>query len=399
VAFKPTNRQSEILETGKVDVAFLSSIDEIVEDARNGRMFILVDDEDRENEGDLVIPAQFATPEAINFMARFGRGLICLSMTRERCETLGLKLMSADNASRHQTAFTVSIEAREGISTGISAADRARTIQVAIDPSKSARDIVSPGHVFPLVARDGGTLVRAGHTEAAVDIARMAGLIPAGVICEIMNDDGTMARLPDLVKFAQLHGLKVATIADLIAFRRKHDRIVDRVLETSFESEFGGTWKMIVYVNRAAYAEHIALVKGDVDGGDPTLVRMHALNVLDDVLGDRTIGRAGTLQSAMRTIGEAGRGVVVLLREPRATSLSDRVRARLGDSGATAQLPKTREASPTGELRDYGIGAQILLDLGVRDMILLSNARRAIVGVEGYGLNVVGHKAIDVRTR
>ncbi len=399
MAFKPTNRQSEILETGKVDVAFLSSIDEIVEDARNGRMFILVDDEDRENEGDLVIPAQFATPEAINFMARFGRGLICLSMTRERCETLGLKLMSADNASRHQTAFTVSIEAREGISTGISAADRARTIQVAIDPSKSARDIVSPGHVFPLVARDGGTLVRAGHTEAAVDIARMAGLIPAGVICEIMNDDGTMARLPDLVKFAQLHGLKVATIADLIAFRRKHDRIVDRVLETSFESEFGGTWKMIVYVNRAAYAEHIALVKGDVDGGDPTLVRMHALNVLDDVLGDRTIGRAGTLQSAMRTIGEAGRGVVVLLREPRATSLSDRVRARLGDSGATAQLPKTREASPTGELRDYGIGAQILLDLGVRDMILLSNARRAIVGVEGYGLNVVGHKAIDVRTR
>ncbi len=399
MAFKPTNRQSEILETGKVDVAFLSSIDEIVEDARNGRMFILVDDEDRENEGDLVIPAQFATPEAINFMAKHGRGLICLSMTRERCETLDLKLMSSENASRHQTAFTVSIEARDGISTGISAADRARTIQVAIDPSKGARDIVSPGHVFPLVARDGGTLVRAGHTEAAVDIARMAGLIPAGVICEIMNDDGTMARLPDLVKFAQLHGLKVATIADLIAFRRKHDRIVERVQETAFDSEFGGGWKMCVYVNRAAYAEHIALVKGDVGGSDPVLVRMHALNVLDDVLGDRTAGRAGTLQAAMRTIGEAGRGVVVLLREPRATSLSDRVRARLGDASPAAQLTRTRESPPTGELRDYGIGAQILLDLGVRDMILLSNARRAIVGLEGYGLNVVGHKGIDVRTR
>ncbi len=393
MAFKPTNRQTEILETGKVDVAFLSSIDEIVEDARNGRMFILVDDEDRENEGDLVIPAQFATPEAVNFMARYGRGLICLSMTRERVETLGLKLMSADNASRHQTAFTVSIEARDGISTGISAADRARTIQVAIDPGKGARDIVSPGHVFPLVARDGGTLVRAGHTEAAVDIARMAGLIPAGVICEIMNDDGTMARLPDLVQFAQLHGLKVATIADLIAFRRKNDRIIERVQETTFESEHGGTWRMLVYVNRAAYAEHIALVKGDISKSDPVLVRMHALNVLDDVLGDRTLGRAGTLQSAMRAIGEAGRGVVVLLREPRATSLSDRVRARLGDAAAK---PKTGGA---GELRDYGIGAQILLDLGVRDMILISNSRRSIVGLEGYGLDIVGHKSIDVRTR
>jgi 3,4-dihydroxy 2-butanone 4-phosphate synthase/GTP cyclohydrolase II len=398
VAFKPTNRQTEILETGKVDVAFLSSIDEIVEDARNGRMFILVDDEDRENEGDLVIPAQFATPEAVNFMARYGRGLICLSMTRERVETLGLKLMSADNASRHQTAFTVSIEARDGISTGISAADRARTIQVAIDPGKGARDIVSPGHVFPLVARDGGTLVRAGHTEAAVDIARMAGLIPAGVICEIMNDDGTMARLPDLVRFAQLHGLKVATIADLIAFRRKNDRIVERVQETSFESEHGGTWRMLVYVNRAAYAEHIALVKGDISTADPVLVRMHALNVLDDVLGDRTLGRAGTLQASMRAIGEAGRGVVVLLREPRATSLSDRVQARLGAAAAKPSAAGAKAAGP-GELRDYGIGAQILLDLGVRDMILLSNSRRSIVGLEGYGLDIVGHKSIDVRTR
>jgi 3,4-dihydroxy 2-butanone 4-phosphate synthase/GTP cyclohydrolase II len=380
----------EILATGQTEVAFLSSIDEIVEDARNGRMFILVDDENRENEGDLVIPAQFATPEAINFMAKYGRGLICLSMTRERCETLGLKLMSADNASRHQTAFTVSIEARDGISTGISAHDRARTVQVAIDPGKGARDIVSPGHIFPLVARDGGTLVRAGHTEAAVDIARMAGLLPAGVICEIMNDDGTMARLPDLVKFAQFHGLKVATIADLIAFRRKNDRIVDRVEETTFESEHGGTWRMLVYVNRAAYAEHIALVKGDLATPEPVLVRMHALNVLDDVLGDQTLQRAGTLQASMRAIAAAGRGALVLLREPRATSLSDRVRARLGK-------PTKSDARP--ELRDYGVGAQILLDLGIKDMVLLSNARRSVVGLEGYGLNIVGHKSIDVRVR
>jgi 3,4-dihydroxy 2-butanone 4-phosphate synthase/GTP cyclohydrolase II len=378
------------LATGQTEVAFLSSIDEIVEDARNGRMFILVDDENRENEGDLVIPAQFATPEAINFMAKYGRGLICLSMTRERCETLDLKLMSADNASRHQTAFTVSIEARDGISTGISAHDRARTVQVAIDPGKGARDIVSPGHIFPLVARDGGTLVRAGHTEAAVDIARMAGLLPAGVICEIMNDDGTMARLPDLVKFAQFHGLKVATIADLIAFRRKNDRIVDRVEETTFESEHGGTWRMLVYVNRAAYAEHIALVKGDLATPEPVLVRMHALNVLDDVLGDQTLQRAGTLQASMRAIAAAGRGALVLLREPRATSLSDRVRARLGK-------PTKSDARP--ELRDYGVGAQILLDLGIKDMVLLSNARRSVVGLEGYGLNIVGHKSIDVRVR
>ena len=341
------------MSTGQTEVAFLSSIDEIVEDARNGRMFILVDDENRENEGDLVIPAQFATPEAINFMAKHGRGLICLSMTRARCETLGLRLMSADNASRHQTAFTVSIEARDGISTGISAHDRARTVQVAIDPAKDQRDIVSPGHIFPLVARDGGTLVRAGHTEAAVDIARMAGLIPAGVICEIMNDDGTMARLPDLVKFAQYHGLKVATIADLIAFRRKNDRIVDRVHESAFESEHGGTWRMLVYVNRAAYAEHIALVKGDISTPEPVLVRMHALSVLDDVLGDQTLQRAGTLQASMRTIAAAGRGALVLLREPRATSLSDRVRARVGSEKNERRQAIGRRAG-TARLRRGG---------------------------------------------
>lgn len=365
---------------------YLSSIEEIIEEARNGRMFILVDDEDRENEGDLVIPAQMATPDAINFMAKHGRGLICLSLTRERVEQLGLPLMSQSNASRHQTAFTVSIEAREGVTTGISASDRARTVATAIDPAKGRTDIVTPGHVFPLVARDGGVLVRAGHTEAAVDIARLAGLNPSGVICEIMNDDGTMARLPDLVRFAQEHNLKIATIADLIAYRRRHDKIVRREVETDFNSRYGGAWRMHVYVNTAAYAEHIALVKGDVASGAPVMVRVHALNLLDDVLGDADSAHAGELHAAMRRIGDEGRGVVLLLREPLPTSLSDRVRARIDPEG------NGRKAT----LRDYGVGAQILLDLGVRDMVLLSNRQKTIVGLEGYGLQIVDQQPIDV---
>ena len=362
----------------------LSTIEEVIEEARNGRMFILIDDEDRENEGDLVIPAQMCTPDAINFMARFGRGLICLALTRERVERLGLPLMARQNATRHQTAFTVSIEAREGVTTGISASDRAHTIAVAIDASKGRDDIVTPGHVFPLVARDGGVLVRAGHTEAAVDIARHAGLIPAGVICEIMNDDGTMARLPDLVKFAQYHGLKIATIADLIGHRRRTESIVRRSLETTLNSAHGGQFRMIVYVNKASYAEHIALVRGDLSAPGPVLVRMHALNVLDDVLGDRATGKAGELQAAMRLIGERGRGVLVLIREPAPTSLSDRVRARLG----------LGEPDGGGELRDYGIGAQILVDLGVTDMVLLTNSKRTIVGLDGYGLTLAGTQPI-----
>ncbi|MGH6932515.1 MAG: 3,4-dihydroxy-2-butanone-4-phosphate synthase [Dongiaceae bacterium] len=373
-------------ETWRVTFAELvSPTQDIVEEARNGRMFVLVDDEGRENEGDLVIPAQMATPQAINFMARFGRGLICLALTRERVEQLHLPLMSAQNATRHQTAFTVAIEAREGVTTGISAPDRARTIAVAIDPTKGSADIVTPGHVFPLSARDGGVLVRTGHTEAAVDIARLAGLNPSGVICEIMNDDGSMARRDDLIAFAQRHGLKIGTIADLIAYRRRHDRIVERSIETTFESRYGGEFRMAVYVNRVAYAEHIALVKGDLTLPGPVLVRMHALNVLDDVLGDRRGGRDEVLHTAMRAIAAEGRGVVVLIREPLPTSLSDRVRAR-----ETA----SQVASP--ELRDYGVGAQILLDLGVRDMILLSNTKRTIVGLEGYGLKVVGQRAIPI---
>ena len=361
---------------------YLSSIEEIIAEARDGRMFILVDDEDRENEGDLVIPAEMATADEVNFMARFGRGLICLALTGERIRQLGLRLMNADNGTRMQTAFTVSIEAREGVTTGISAADRATTIQAAIDPANGPGDIVSPGHVFPLQARDGGVLVRAGHTEAAVDIARLAGLNPSGVICEIMNDDGTMARLPDLVTFAQFHGLKIATIADLIAYRRRHDKLVRRELEAPFHSAWGGDWRMLVYVNTLAYAEHIVLVKGDLSGEVPVMVRVHAVNILDDVLGDSGSGKAGQLHTAMEMIAAHGRGAVVLIREPRPTSLSDRVKASLeGDRERVA-------------LRDYGVGAQILLDLGIAKMILLSNTKKPIVALEGFGLEVVEWRPI-----
>ena len=361
----------------------VSPIDEIIDEARNGRMFILVDDESRENEGDLIIPAQMATPDAINFMARYGRGLICLALTEERIEELGLPLMTRKNESRNQTAFTTSIEAREGITTGISAPDRARTVATAIDPSKGADDIATPGHIFPLMAREGGVLVRAGHTEAAVDVARLAGLNPAGVICEIMNDDGTMARRDDLIAFAQRHGLKIATIADLISYRRHHDSLVERRFQGKFESRFGGAFNFALYVNTINYAEHIALWKGDLSEGEAIPVRMHAINVMDDVLGDRASGKAGELQQAMQMIGEEGQGVVVLIREPSADALSSALQSRFGD-----------ESKPAGELRDYGVGAQILLDLGVRDMILLSNTKRTIIGLEGYGLKVVGQRPI-----
>jgi 3,4-dihydroxy 2-butanone 4-phosphate synthase/GTP cyclohydrolase II len=361
-----------------------SAIDEIIEDARNGRMFILVDDANRENEGDLVIPAQMATPDAINFMARFGRGLICLALTRKRVAELRLPLMAQRNMSRHETAFTVSIEARHGVTTGISASDRARTIAVAIDPGRASEDLASPGHVFPLEARDGGVLVRAGHTEAAVDIARLAGLNPSGVICEIMNDDGTMARTPDLMAFAHRHGLKIGTIADLIAYRLRHDRIVERTLDAELESTYGGLFRCLVYVNKVAYAEHLALVKGDVAADGPVLVRVHVLNIFHDALGDARSSKTCELQRAMSIIGHHGRGIVVLIREPYAATLSDQVRQRLA---------KTQEAP--AYLRDYGVGAQILVDLGVREMILLSNTQRTIIGLQGYGLSIVGQQSID----
>jgi len=349
----------------------ISSIEEIIEDARNGRMFVLVDHEDRENEGDLVIPAQMATPEAVNFMARNGRGLICLAMPGERIDALGLTLMSTQNASRHETAFTVSIEAREGVTTGISAHDRACTVAVAIDPTKGPADIVTPGHVFPLRARDGGVLVRAGHTEAAVDIARLAGLQPAGVICEIMNDDGTMARLPELIAFAQKHGLKVGTIADLIAYRRRHDNLVKESAKKRVTSEHGGAWCMRVFTDETQGAEHIALTMGDLTTEEPVLVRMHALNPLEDALG---LGPAPAdeLPRAMKIIAEAGRGVVVLLRDPG---------MKLAVGGTVS--PQI--------LRQYGLGAQILVALGIHKLTLLTDSPQPkVVGLEAYDLSIEG---------
>jgi 3,4-dihydroxy 2-butanone 4-phosphate synthase/GTP cyclohydrolase II len=359
---------------------YISSAAEIIDEARAGRIFILVDDEDRENEGDLVIPAQFATPDAINFMAKHARGLICLAMTRSRCEKLGLPLMSQANGSRHETAFTVSIEAKEGVTTGISAADRARTITVAINPELGRDDIVTPGHVFPLMARDGGTLIRAGHTEAAVDIARLAGLTPAGVICEIMNDDGTMARLPDLISFSQRHNLKLGTIADLIAYRRRTEKLVRRVEQGFVPSKVGEPWQLIAYENLVDHVEHMVLVKGDLSSPEPIMVRMHAVDTMDDVLGGEHLA---SLQGARNLIRESGRGVIVLIRESRPTAASERIRAMI------TGVP----LAPA--LRDYGIGAQILNDLGVKDMILLSNHKRSIVGLEAYGLNIVEQREIQ----
>ncbi len=355
----------------------ISSVEEIIEDARNGRMFILVDHEDRENEGDLVIPAQWATPDAINFMATHGRGLICLSMTSDRIEQLGLPLMSTNNSSRHETAFTTSIEAREGVTTGISAADRARTVQVAIDASKGGQDIATPGHVFPVRARDGGVLVRAGHTEAAVDISRLAGLNPSGVICEIMNEDGSMARLPDLIAFAQLHNLKIGTISDLISYRRRHDNLVKVRQEQEIESEFGGKWTLRIYTDETQGAEHIVLVKGDISGPEPVLVRMHAMDPLLDVVGTGPKGRAGEFGEAMKLIADEGRGVLVLLRD------------------LTMKLAPGDEVSPQ-TLRQYGLGAQILSSLGISDMVLCTNSPKPkVVGLEAYGLSIVGTRKIS----
>ena len=372
------------------DTPVLVPVETLIDEARNGRMFILVDDEDRENEGDLIIPAQMATPDAINFMAKHGRGLICLALTQARVDQLGLEPMSRQNRTRMGTAFTTSIEAREGVTTGISAADRARTVSVAIDSSKGADDIVSPGHVFPLVAKDGGVLVRAGHTEAAVDISRLAGLNPSGVICEIMNEDGSMARLDDLLRFARLHNLKIGTIRDLIAYRRKHDHLVAKVAETRFTSKWGGEWSALSFYNKATKAETMALIKGHIDPAKPTLVRMHALSVFDDVFAEVT-ERQGLLEGAMRMIGEEGAGVVVLINRPAPDHASRAIRSREKRSGRMAQEP----ADIAQEQRDYGVGAQILAELGVHDMVLLTNTQHSLVGLEGYDLSIVGERPIE----
>ena len=361
----------------------ISPIEDILEDARNGKPYILVDAKDRENEGDIIIPAQFATPDQINFMARHARGLICLAITSDRARQLRLPPMAAENRTSMGTAFTVSIEAREGVTTGISAADRARTVQVAVDPAKTADDIVSPGHVFPLVARDGGVLVRTGHTEAAVDISRMAGLTPAGVICEIMNDDGSMARMPDLVAFAQLHGLKIGTIADLIAYRRRTERYVERVMDTPFESIHGGPFRLMLYRNTIEGAEHVALVHGKIEPGKPTLVRMHQVDFAADLLG-HVEARQSYIPKALKVISDhPGAGVTVFLRDPDLHGLAERL--------AGVDKPVAVDRS----IRNYGVGAQILLDLGVRDMIVMSSTRPNPAALEGYGLRIVGWRDMD----
>lgn len=360
----------------------IASIEDIIQDAIDGLPYILVDADDRENEGDVIIPAQFATPRQINFMAKHARGLICLAMTQARAEQLKLPPMTINNQSGHGTAFTISIEAREGVTTGISAQDRAHTIAVAVDPTKTSADIVSPGHVFPLTARDGGVLVRAGHTEAAVDISRIAGLTPAGVICEVMNDDGTMARLPQLLTFAREHGLKVGTIADLIAYRRRSEKLVQRVASAPFHSFYGGDLTIHVYRNQIDGGEHVALVKGEVRSDRETLVRVHQVDMTADMLGWSQAHPEYVPQALQAIAAHDGQAVAVFVRDPSADSISKRIeggRKTYHDANAT---------------RDYGIGAQILLDLGVRQMTLLTSSTAKLAALEGFGLSVIGRRPL-----
>jgi 3,4-dihydroxy 2-butanone 4-phosphate synthase/GTP cyclohydrolase II len=373
-------RLEKLIQRGTAEV--LVGPEEIINEARNGRMFILVDDEDRENEGDLVIPAQMATPDAINFMVRHGRGLVCLALTKERADQLGLEPMTRTNRSRMETAFTVSIEAREGITTGISAADRARTIAVAIDASNGPDALVSPGHVFPLVARPGGVLVRAGHTEAAADVARLAGLNPSGVICEILREDGTMARLEDLMDFARAHGLKIGTIRDLIAYRLKKDHLVERVASCPFAAESGAKWQAQVFRDKSSGEEQLALVHGTLDTSKPVLVRMHSLDLFADLFGEKG-PKSGLLQGAMRMIEDEGSGVVVTLHAAAPGSLSRSIDLRAG-----------KPAEIGDAVRGYGTGAQILAALGIHDMVLLSNSRHSPVGLSGYGLAIIEERPI-----
>ncbi len=360
-------KKSHLLETSN-KLEAISKIEEIIEEARNGRMFILADDEDRENEGDLIIPAQMSTPEAINFMATYGRGLICLALTPKKIESLKLPLMSSSNSSRHETAFTVSIEAKDGVTTGISAHDRALTISTAINPKSGPNDIATPGHVFPLKAKKGGVLVRAGHTEAAVDIARLAGLNPSGVICEIMNEDGTMARMPDLTTFAQYHQLKLGTISDLIAYRRRHDNLVREIKLEMVNSAYGGDWELRTFQDQISGAEHHTLSKGKINNKESVLVRMHVLNTFTDVLGIDP-KRLNQINDCMLQISEQGTGVLVLLNN--------------------TSLEENKSENPPYIIRQYGIGAQILKALGIKKIRLLSNSGTPkLIGIEGYGLEI-----------
>jgi 3,4-dihydroxy 2-butanone 4-phosphate synthase/GTP cyclohydrolase II len=359
----------------------LSTIPEIIEEAKNGKMFILIDDENRENEGDLVIPAQKCTASHINFMATFGRGLICLALAQKRINQLELPLMSSNNQSRNKTAFTVSIEAKEGISTGISAYDRAKTIEVAINPALGKESLVSPGHIFPLQAEKGGVLVRAGHTEASVDLAILANLNPSAVICEIMNNDGTMARLPQLLKFAAKHKLKIATIADLIEYRRKNEKLIELIATYEFNHSIGGQFMAKIYRNSLDGIEHIAFVKGDINTHKSTLVRMHHLNIVNDCFNWADNPKNNSLNKAFKKIAKANSGVIVVVRQP-TESISD-----------FFNLTKSKNSS-ANILRNYGIGAQILADLQIKDLILLSNYKQSVIGLEGYEIKISGYRKL-----
>jgi 3,4-dihydroxy 2-butanone 4-phosphate synthase/GTP cyclohydrolase II len=362
---------------------YISPIEEIIKEASLGKMFILVDAEDRENEGDLVIPAENADSDAVNFMAKNGRGLICLTLTEERVEELGLKLMSSNNKSRHETAFTVSIEAREGVTTGISANDRALTISTAISRSSKDTDLVSPGHVFPIKARSGGVLVRAGHTEAAVDISKLAGKDPSGVICEIMNDDGTMARLPELITFAKKFNLKIGTIADLIAYRINNDHIISRIHEEKISSDFGDNWRCIIYQNDLDKVEHVALVKGLINKSSEIPVRVHSINLFEDLVGVNPL-RKNLIPKSMKEINKFESGILIMVRDT--------------NEGAISNLLKVhsqKEIKSASKLREYGLGAQILIDLGVKKMKLISDSNTMPLNLEGYDLEITSRHPLN----